>query len=145
MTLREIGQFLFEFTTHSADIFFWRVNWLDANVIALMIVIVAYVILYSILHTMIVELVGRAGGTRAVIRWCLACGFFLFLSYVPSKLISLFVLPPATGEGFLIFGTMIWWGILIDGFTNRKWGSRLLNFFGTKVFVSKGTNWNGSD
>ena len=144
MTLREIGQFLLEFVRHCVEVFLLKINWLDANVIALLFVIAAYVVLFVILKVTIVDLVRKAGGAWAVVRWCLAFGLFLLLAYTPPKLVG-FIYPPTKGDGLLVIGSNIWVVILIYGFSCRKWGSKLLEFFGTKVFVSKGTNWDGSD
>ena len=147
MTLRDIGQFLLEVSEEFLKVFLWNTNWLDANVLVLILVCIAYLLLtilaIGFLTAISDEFGGLSGLIRQLLRWFFGFWIFSFIIMIPVWLqILLDIEELSTIQVVLGY---IWIAFVIYGFWWHEWGTRILDYLGAKLFGSKEIDANSSD
>ena len=150
MTLREIGQFLLELGKEFVEVFLWNTNWLDANILVLILVCIAYLLLTTLAIGMWMgisnEFGGLSGLIRQLLRWFFGFWIFSFIWMTPIWLMIHFdtVSEEPSMITMVLFNAWFWF-VLIYGFWWKEWGTRILDFLGAKLFGSKEIGPNSSD
>ena len=122
----------------------WRSNWLDAHILVLTLVCMAYLLAVALLISVWVgiwasindEFGGVLGLVKQLLRWFFGFCVFSIIVMVPMGLLILF--QPVSSVLFISLVSNLWfWFVLLYGFWWKNWGGRILDYLGDLLFKHK--------
>ena len=143
MTLREIGHFLLGFGEEFGATFLWKTEWLDSNVVVVLLVCVSYLIISLISGGLMVLFIDatrsqfrKSGGLKGLLGLLIEQFFSFWLGWVLMIMLGwLWSSFTAKWVG-LVFAPsllLIFWGFIL-----KDWGTRTLERFKQKSqFINK--------